>query len=229
MFALKRVKLSVAFGLSALLVTLVDSIRSESGTPGVIFDVLEAMPWDNLILVCDDRSPDCPVDAVLSRRPAKYIKLDMANRQNITHMLETVATPDHPLHFLVFCDHCETLLDEINTFEKSHDLQGYLTFSYRWVLRPFKNDRRTRDAIGKHLGDVTNVLIVGENHILHTGMFGGQSTRYLQEIHMTSKPALKETDLFPNLRTGLNGKTLTLAVIPFPPYVIPNEASGSYR
>ena len=201
--------------------------RIELCSTDILQDVLLTADWDSLLVLCDvrttERITDCPADDVLSvhPRPAVYISLDLTDHSAIVHMFETHATPTQH-HWLVFCDHCETLLNEINTFERSHQLHGYLTYRYQWIMVCKESNL---SSIQGNLGAITNIIVLrlNQNCDLYTAMFG--QTRYLQQIHRDRQP-LQKKELFPNLYTGMNNMTLIFTVVPWQPYI--QKHNGSY-
>ena len=100
--------------------------------PHILHQVLDAAEWKNMILLCDIMITECAAHAedIISMRPAVYVTMDLTNRSLIVQMFEKFATPNQ-LNWLVYCDPCGILLNEINVFEDTHDLQGYLTFKYQ--------------------------------------------------------------------------------------------------
>ena len=102
-------------------------------SPPILHHVLDAAEWKNMILLCDTMAIECPADEIVSMRPAVYVTMDLTNRSLIAQMFEKQATPNQ-LNWLVYCEHCEILLNEINVFEDTHDLQGYFTFKYQWIF-----------------------------------------------------------------------------------------------
>ena len=104
-------------------------------TPPILHQVLDAAEWQDMILLCDIMITECPAHAedIVSTQPAVYVTMDLTNRSLIAQMFEKYATPCQ-LNWLVYCDPCEILLNEINVFEDTHDLQGYFMFKYQWIF-----------------------------------------------------------------------------------------------
>ena len=189
--------------------------------------VLDRAEWDRLFLLCDMKASDCPIEDILSGRPAVHISMDLTNRSLIVQMFEEFAAPTR-LNWMVFCAPCEPLLKEINVFEDTHDLQGYFTYRYEWILVPSCNS--CIGAIEAKLGRITNILVVSTlNLSIYTGMFGAES-RYFQQVTTEAHEQLRglqRRDIFPNTYSGLNNLTLVFSVMPWSPYVI-KATSGVY-
>ena len=195
-------------------------LTSHSFPQPTLHDVLDAVEWDNLILLCDVQTRECPADDSLAVHPASYISLDLSNHSLVVQMFETYASPAQ-LNWLVFCAHCEILLEEVNAFENTHDFQGYLTYRYEWILAP----SFASNHIEGSLGTIMHLLILDHHNTLYTAMFG--TKRYLQEVKYTKQnQQLRRTDLFPNLLNGLNSISLTFTVVPWPPYIIKYNSSA---
>ena len=186
-----------------------------------LYDALTAADWDSLHVVCDVRTRNCPTaEDVLSVSPAVYVSTHLQNRSQISQMFRKLSEPKQ-LSWLVFCKQCVTFLDEIHQFERTHNLPGYLTYRYQWILVSSASENLT--AVEVSLGTVRNLVLLDEDD-MYTARFG-VDRRYLQKLNRQQK--LQKTSLFPNLLTGMNAVTLTVATLPWPPYVI-KSTSGSY-
>ena len=216
-----EVRLYKAIVAVSLYVTVICATHhSSSRLPAsTLHDVLTTVDeGDSLIMLCDVWTSECPAEDVLSVRPAVYMSMDLTNRTLIVQMFETIAAPMQ-LNWLVFCARCDILLGEINVFEDTltHELQGYFTHRYQWILVPDSDD--TVVTITNNAGSISNVLIIGSRSI-YAIMFGA-SERYAQEIrpfdHVNSsqKTGLTNHHLFPNTRNGFNNRTLTMACLPW--------------
>ena len=205
--------------ISFIYVTGHHMLTSHSFPQPILRDVLNAVGWNNLILLCDFQTRECPADDILSVHPAAYISLDLTNHSLVAQMFETYAAPTQ-LNWLVFCAYCEILLEEVNAFEKTHDLQGYFTYRYQWILVP----SFASNNIEGSLGTIMHLLILDQHNTLYTAMFG--TKRYLQKVtYAKQNQQLQRTGIFPNLLNGLNGITLTFTVMHWPPYIIKYNSS----
>ena len=180
----------------SLCVTAICVTHSSHLPASTLHDVLSAAEWDSLLLLCDVRSSECPAEDVLSVRPAVYVSMDLTNRSLIVQMFEKHAAPKQ-LNWLVFCAHCETLMIEINAFEDTHDLHGYFTHRYQWILVP--DDDSNLNLIQEHTGKVFHLAVLSSSSI-YTAMYGRK--RYLQQIYHTAQ-ITRNTDanntyMFPN-------------------------------
>ena len=184
-------------------------------------ELLDAAGWESLVLLCDTKANECPAEEVLSVHPALYLSMDLTNHSVIVQMFETYAAPTQ-LNWLVFCTHCEILLDEINIFEQTHDLQGYLTYKYQWILVS-SNTSYLEESLGK----IMNLIAIDKDQTAYMAMFGMK--RYFQEIKKPlGKHPLQKTQVFPNSLTGMNNITLTFSVLPWATYIT-KDSSGSYH
>ena len=190
------------------------TIPSNSST---LCDVLTAAERNSMILVCDARASECPAEYVLSVHPAAFVSIDMDNHLHTVQMFERHAA-SKKLNWLVFCTQCETLLNVINTFEDTHELQGYFKYKYQWML---VTNYSSLDATS--LGDIMNLLVINTDSNLFTAMFG--MNRYLQKLKWPLE--MHASYIFPNLLTGYNSISIVFAIIPWPPYVI-KQAWGDY-
>ena len=147
------------------------------------------------------------------------------SRSLIVQMFEQYAAPT-TLNWLVFCDNCEILLDVINVFEDTHDLHGYFTYRYQWILVSSDN---SFDIIEANLGSIMNLVIVASDLSMHTGMFGYK--RYLQKINCArcnvENVCLQKQQVFPNIYNRYNNITMVLTLVPWSTYII-KEPSGTY-
>ena len=188
--------------------------------------LLAAVEWDTLHLVCDMGITECSAaEDVLSVQPAVYVSTDFRNESLIVQMFEEYAAPTR-LNWLVFCDNCDTLLNVINVFEDTHELQGYFTYTYQWILVPRS---RNLGRIEANLGNIMHLVVVSSDLTFYTGMFGEK--RYLQEVNCkkcwSETPSISRKQVFPNIFNGLNNITLVLALVPWPPWTI-KKTSGQY-
>ena len=189
-----------------------DMISSQSLDEKSLHEVLAAAEWENMILLCDAQSNDCPIEHIVSIRPSIYVSIDAMDKSLVVQMFEKYAAPTQ-LNWLVICSRCDILLNEINVFEHTHDQQGYFTYQYQWMLVTNINV-----ALEEHLGTIMNLLVVDPNGNLYTAMFG--ELRYLQKVKPSlHKHSLEKYNLFPNLLTGFNNITLTMTVMIWPPYI----------
>ena len=200
----------------SITITLSCTAKCQRLDPLTLHEVLLAAEWDSLHLLCDVWTSECPVEDIISVHPAIYISMDLTNHSLIVQMFETYASPTQ-LNWLVFCAHCEILLNKINAFEATHDLQGYFTYRYQWILI-----QNSRSALEDSLGMIMHLLIFDQDETLGTAMFGMK--RYFQPIKNVS---LQRKQLFPNLLTGMNNITLTFTAMPWPPYIVKDE-NGLY-
>ena len=180
-------------------------------------DVLAAAEWNSMILVCDARASECPAEDILSTHPAVFVHIDINNHSRTVQMFEKHAT-SRQMNWLVFCTQCETLLDVINTFEDTHELQGYFKYKYQWMLVTSYNSLGATS-----LGDIMNFLVIDTDHNLYTAMFG--MDRYFQKLKWPLE--MHTSYIFPNLLAGYNNITLVFVIIPWPPYIT-KQASGAY-
>ena len=184
-------------------------------------DILDAAGWESLVLLCDTKANECPAEDVLSVHTALYLSMDLTNHSPIVQMFETYAAPTQ-LNWLVFCTQCEILLNEINAFEETHDLQGYLTYKYQWILMSSNTS-----YLEESLGDIMNLIAIDKDRTAYMAMFG--TKRYFQEIkNPLGKHPLQKAQVFPNSLTGMNNIELTLSVLPLATYII-KDSSGSYH
>ena len=182
-----------------------------------LFEVLTAAEWNSMILVCDATASECPAEDVLSVHPAVFVSVDINNHSRIVQMFERHAA-SRQLNWLVFCTQCETLLNVINTFEDTHELQGYFKYKYQWMIVTNYNSLGATS-----LGDIMNLLVIDTDHNLYTSMFG--MDRYFKKLKWPLE--MHASYIFPNLLTGYNNITLVFVTIPWPPYII-KQASGDY-
>ena len=187
--------------------------------------VLVAVEWDRLHLLCDTLISECPTDEILSFRPAVHVSADLTNHSLIVQMFEQYAAPTR-FNWLVFCDNCEILLNVVNVFEETHDLHGYFTYKYQWILVP---SSYSPESLKAHLGKIMNLVVVAANLSMYTGMFGQE--RYLQEVRCkgcySEYHHLQKKQVFPNLFNGFNNITMVMTLVLGPPYNI-KESSGTY-
>ena len=171
---------------------------------------MTAAEWNNIILVCGARATECPAEYVLSVHPTAFVSIDIDNHSRIVQMFERHATSKQ-LNWLVFCTQCETLLNVINIFEDTHELQGCFKKKYQWMLVTNYN---SLDATS--LGDFMNLLVIDTDHNLYTSMFG--MDRYFQKLKWPLD--MHASYIFPNLLTGYNNINIVFATIPWPPYIM---------
>ena len=182
--------------------------------------VLATAEWENMILLCDVQSNDCPTEHIVSIHPSIYVSLDVTNQSLVVQMFETYAAPIQ-LNWLVICSRCDVLLNEIIVFERTHDQQGYFTDQYQWILITNMNF-----PLEEHLGTIMNLLAIPPDGNIYTAMFG--SERYLQKVKPSlQKHSLQKNNLFPNLLTGFNNITLTMTVMVWPLYIT-KDNTGVY-
>ena len=139
--------------ITTILFTLVyvpwqDMISSQILHGKSLHEVLAAAEWENMILLCDVQSNDCPTEHIVSIHPSIYVSIDVTNQSLVAQMFETYAAPTQ-LNWLVICSHCDILLDEINVFEHTHDQQGFFTYQYQWILVTNMNS-----SLEEHLGAI---------------------------------------------------------------------------
>ena len=173
--------------------------------------------WNSLYVVCDVGTSECPAEDVLSVRPSVYLSVDLTSRSLTTQMFEEHAVPAS-LHWLIFCGNCNMLLEVVNMFEDTHDLHGYFTYEYQWIL--VTNSSSVDEA---SLGSIMNLLVIESDNTMYTAIFGTE--RYLQKIKCPLKK--RPSYIFPNLLTGFNNITLVFATIPWSPWVT-KDSSGVY-
>ena len=130
-----------------------------------LFEVLTAAEWNSMILVCDTTASECPTEDVLSVHPAVFVSIDINNHSHTVQMFERHAA-SRQLNWLVFCTQCETLLDVINTFKDTHELQGYFKYKYQWMLVTNYNSLGATT-----LGDIMNLLLIDTDQNVYTSMF----------------------------------------------------------
>ena len=176
-------------------------------------DIINAVYWKELAILCDQRYDYCPVDELLSTRTSSYHVFDLQNTSLLVTKFEEIYKLSQ-MNWLVFCSNCVPLLSVINEFESSHQLQGYFTHMYQWIL--VTNFTQTRAHLEEHAGSVTNlaVLDMTANGDLYTLMFG--SVRYFDLVRRHGDHA----DIFPNIINGFNGAKLKLCVLPWEPFII---------
>ena len=98
-----------------------------------INDVINAVHCNKLVILCDQTYEYCPGEKLLSTRPSSYHILDLQNRSLLVTRFEEIYKLSQ-MNWLVFCSNCVPLLSVINEFESSHQLQGYFTHMYQWIL-----------------------------------------------------------------------------------------------
>ena len=206
--------------LTLIYVLVQDMILSQIRHEKSVHEVLAAAEWENMILLCDVRSNHCLTEHIVSIHPSIYVSVDVMNQSLVVQTFEKYAAPTQ-LNWLVICSHCDTLLNEINVFEHTHDQQGYFIYQYQLILVTNINS-----ALEEHLGTIMNLLVVPQDGNVYTAMFG--SARYLQKVKTSlQNDSLKKYNLFPNLLTGFNNITLTMTVMVWPPYITKDD-TGVY-
>ena len=187
--------------------------------------LLAEAEWDSLHLLCDVGARECPAEDVISVHPAVYISTDLTSHSLIVQMFEQYAAPT-TLNWLVFCDNCEILLKVINIFEDTHNIHGYFTYRYQWIL---VSSDSSLDTVEANLGNIMNLVVLASDLTMRTGMFGHK--RYLQKINCarfnTEKFCLQKQQIFPNIYNGYNNVTMVFTLVPWATYVI-REPSGTY-
>ena len=128
-----------------------------------IKDVINAVHWNELVILCDQRYDHCPDEEQLSTRPSSYHVLDLQNTSLLVRKFEEIYKLSQ-MNWLVFCSNCVPLLSVINEFESSHQLQGYFTHMYQWIL--VTNFTQTRAHLEKHLGKITNLAVLDKTQTL---------------------------------------------------------------
>ena len=179
-----------------------------------IIDIIHATQWTNVIVVCEDNH-FCPADHFFSATLGKnhlqvvhYTLPDLANRSLIVEMFETQVSPSQQ-NWLLFCSYCTILVQEINKYEETHNLCGYLTYKYQWI---FVSDREeTLKELEDNVDQIMNLALVRlqPEMELYTAMFG--KSRCFVKVYDDSMSSY----IFPNRAYGLNDITLTLTVVPF--------------
>ena len=127
------------------------------------------------------------------------------------------------MNWLVFCSDCVPLLSVINEFESSHQLQGYFTHMYQWIV--VTNFTNTRTHLQACVGGIANLAVLDMNSHgnLHTAMYG--DVRYFDLVRPHDN--YSSADILPNLVNGFNGAKLKLCVIPWEPFII-RKLEGVY-
>ena len=195
-----------------------------------INDVINAVHWNKLVILCDQTYEYCPGEKLFSTRPSSYHILDLQNTSLLVTKFEGIYKLSQ-MNWLVFCSDCVPLLSVINAFESSHQLQGYFTHMYQWIL--VTNFAQTKPHLEEHVGGITNVALLdvniennlhlNTNNNLYTAMFG--SVRYFDLVRPHDN--YSSADIFPNLVNGFSGAKLKLCVVPLEPFII-QKSEGVY-
>ena len=195
-----------------------------------VVNVIEAVEWNITIVLCDNEfGNECIVEeGNVSRFPFSHVFIikDLSNTSELIKVFESTDQLSQ-LNWLVFCSDCLPLLSVINEYEFSHNLQGYFTHLYQWIF--VTNFTKARSEFENKVDNITNlaVLDVNTNFSAYTAMFGNEN-RYFDLVSKSSQlQQLGKTDIFPNLKYGLNGITLRFATLPWSPYIIIYE-NGTY-
>ena len=116
--------------------------------------------------------------------PTLYHELDLNNKFLIESRFVKIYKLSQ-MNWLVFCSDCVPLLTVINEFESSHQLQGYFTHLYQWML--VTNFTQTRTELEGHAGSITNlaVLHTATNFKLYTAMFGKSIIENISAVQET--------------------------------------------
>ena len=220
-----------------------------TGAKQTLKDVINAVKWNELVILYDDkRSYFHPVEEIVSTIPATYHELDLKNKFLIASHFEKIYKLSR-MNWLVFCSDCVPLLTVINEFESSHQLQGYFTHLYQWML--VTNFTQTRPELEDHVGPITNVAVVdtAREFDLYTAMFGKSIIENLGTVQETERHQIREggcdekkfvdrrryfnpveghidtnTKIFPNQQNGFNAAKLKFCVLPWEPFIIRNQS-----
>ena len=162
-------------------------------------DLINAVQWKELVVLCDQGFGYCPVEELLSSAISSYHVLDLQNTSLLVTRFEEIYKLSQ-MNWLVFCCDCVPLLSVINEFESPHQLQGYFTHMYQWIL--VTNLTQTRAHLGEHTDRITNLAVLNMNTVgdLYTAMYGDK--RYFDLVKLQGN--YSQANVFPNLVTGFN-------------------------
>ena len=152
---------------------LVSSVDQYGELKAVLETVIKAAEWKQMIVLEDYAYTE--LDNKTSSITSKYLftdklifslsltsfSLDLTNRVRIVDIFEKQAKTEK-LNWLILCRrNCLTILEEINNYEKHHQMQGYFTHLYQWIFifGTYQNISKFQNKIG----NITNVVLIYKN------------------------------------------------------------------